>query len=286
MCVPWAVNWESLLSPRGLVFGVLSGTDFITDDLTNGVREYTRPGDGRYGIIAGYNRGRRDVNVLIDALEGEGLVSILAEPNLTAVSGETASFLAGGEFPIPVSVDNDIAIEYRPFGVSLSFTATLLADNRISMRVRPEVSELSNENGVELNGFEVPALITRRAETTVEISSGQTFAVAGLFQTRTNNAVNGLPDHAEPADHRRAVPFGRLPAQSVRAGDHDHPVSGRATGDCAGCVPGRPLCRCGRPERPGGGGTGTDAQRRGTPAPEHPAKAWPVVADLSCNDDR
>ncbi|MEZ5667764.1 MAG: type II and III secretion system protein family protein [Alphaproteobacteria bacterium] len=187
------INWETLLNPRGIVFGLLNGADFISDNAQTGVRTITQTGTGGFNVLAGLNRGSQDINVLIDALDGEGLVSILAEPNLTAVSGETASFLAGGEFPIPVSQDNDIAIEYQKFGVSLEFTATILGDNRISMRVRPEVSEISNEGGIEINGFDVPVLITRRAETTVEMGSGQTFAIAGLFQSRTSNSVNVLP---------------------------------------------------------------------------------------------
>lgn len=186
------INWESILSPRGIIFGLAAGTDFISQD-DNGNRTYDVTGRGGYSVLGGVSRGSRDVNVLLDAMEGEGLVSILAEPNLTAVSGETASFLAGGEFPIPMRDDDGVTVQFRPFGVSLAFTATLLADNRISMRVRPEVSEISDEGAVEIDGFSIPSLITRRAETTVEMSSGQTFAIAGLFQSRTSNSVTGLP---------------------------------------------------------------------------------------------
>jgi pilus assembly protein CpaC len=185
------INWESVLSTDGLIFGLANGFDWLTID-DDGTRNYNRT-DG-YSIVGAYNRGSRDVNVMIDALENEGLVTILAEPNLTAVSGETASFLAGGEFPIPLrDRDGYVYVEYRKFGVSLDFTATLLADNRISMRVRPEVSELSNTGAVELDGFSIPALITRRAETTVEMTSGQTFAVAGLFQSRSSDSISALP---------------------------------------------------------------------------------------------
>ena len=98
------------------------------------------------------------------AAENDGLVTILAEPNLTALSGETASFLAGGEFPVPVSQAlGSVTIEYKQYGVGLAFTPIVLANGRISMRVRPEVSELSNEGSIRLNGFDVPALTTRRA---------------------------------------------------------------------------------------------------------------------------
>ena len=109
----------------------------------------------------------------------DGTASILAEPNLTALSGETASFLAGGEFPIPVSQSlGAVTIEYKQYGVGLAFTPIVLQDGRISMRVRPEVSELSDAGSISFNGFMVPALTTRRAETTVELGSGQSFMIA------------------------------------------------------------------------------------------------------------
>ena len=103
-----------------------------------------------------------------------GLVTTLSQPNLTALSGETADFLAGGEYPIPISQGlGATSIEYKRFGVSLSYTPTVLANGRISIRVRPEVSELSSQGAVTLNGFQIPALTIRRAETTVELGSGR-----------------------------------------------------------------------------------------------------------------
>ena len=130
----------------------------------------------------------------LDLLENDGVVTTLAEPNLTALSGETASFLAGGEFPIPVSQSlGSITIEYKQYGVGLAFTPIVLADGRISMRVRPEVSELSNEGAVKLNDFIVPALTTRRAETTVELGSGQSFMIAGLLRNRNTNNIEKAP---------------------------------------------------------------------------------------------
>ena len=139
-----------------------------------------------------------DVNALIDALDDEGLITVLAEPNLTAMSGETASFLAGGEFPIPVAQkDNNITIEFKKFGVSLAFTPTLLGSGRINMKVRPEVSQLTDTGAVEVTGFKIPALTTRRAETTVELGSGQSFAIAGLLQATTNQTVEEFPGLAQ-----------------------------------------------------------------------------------------
>lgn len=189
----FGINWESILSTEGLIFGLAAGSDFLDID-DDGSRSYNITDRGGYSALGSYVRGSRDVNLMVDAMENEGLVTILAEPNLTAVSGETASFLAGGEFPIPMRDDDGgVYITYREFGVSLNFTATLLSDNRISMRVRPEVSELSSAGALELDGFSIPSLLTRRAETTVEMTSGQTFAVAGLFHSRTGDSVNGLP---------------------------------------------------------------------------------------------
>ena len=135
-----------------------------------------------------------DLITRINLAETDGLVTTLAEPNLTALSGETASFLAGGEFPIPVSQSlGAVSIEYKQYGVGLAFTPIVLADGRISMRVRPEVSELSNEGSIKLNGFDVPALTTRRAETTVELGSGQSFMLAGLLRNANTNNIDKAP---------------------------------------------------------------------------------------------
>jgi pilus assembly protein CpaC len=126
--------------------------------------------------------------------ETDGLVTTLAEPTLTALSGETASFLAGGEFPVPISQSlGSVTIEYKQYGVGLAFTPFVLADGRISMRVRPEVSELSAEGSIRLNGFNVPALTTRRAETTVELGSGQSFMIAGLMKNSSTNNIDKAP---------------------------------------------------------------------------------------------
>ncbi len=135
-----------------------------------------------------------DVGAALDLAENNGLVSMLAEPNLTALSGETASFLAGGEFPIPISQQlGTVTVEYKQFGVSLAFTPTVLSDGRISMRVRPEVSQLSTEGAVTLNGFTIPAVTTRRTETTVELGSGQSFMIGGLMQNSNTNSIDKAP---------------------------------------------------------------------------------------------
>ena len=135
-----------------------------------------------------------DILGALDLAERDGLVTTLSEPNLTALSGETAEFLAGGEFPIPSSQGlGSVSIEFRKFGVSLAYTPTVLANGRISMRVRPEVSELSSQGAVTVNGFQIPALTIRRAEASVELGSGQSFMIAGLMSNSAQNTIDKAP---------------------------------------------------------------------------------------------
>lgn len=153
---------------------------------------FSFPSSGN-SVLGGFTGDNVRLGAVIEALETEGFVSVLAEPTLMALSGETATFLAGGEFPIPVPDDNRIVIEFKQFGVGLSFTPTVLASDRISMRVRPEVSQLSTEAAIQVNGIAVPGLTTRRAETTVELGSGQGFAIAGLLQQSLSQTAEKLP---------------------------------------------------------------------------------------------
>jgi pilus assembly protein CpaC len=136
------------------------------------------------------------LNILgtLDAGENVGLVTTLAQPNLTALSGETADFLAGGEFPIPLSQGlGATSVEFKKYGVSLSYTPTVLSNGRISLRVRPEVSELTTQGSVTLGGFSIPGITVRRTETTVELGSGQSFMIAGLLSNNSQNAIQKLP---------------------------------------------------------------------------------------------
>jgi len=144
--------------------------------------------------IAGHALGL-DVLSAIDLGERIGQVTTLASPNLTALSGETATFLAGGEIPIPIAqgLTNAISIEYKQYGVSLAFTPTVLADGRISIRVRPEVSQLSAANAVQIAGTTIPAITTRRAETSVELGSGESFMIAGLISNSHDNNIDKAP---------------------------------------------------------------------------------------------
>jgi pilus assembly protein CpaC len=185
-------HWDAALDGSNIAFGLVSqGFPGAAALLGTGLQ----PVDNYFGSV---QTGDLDLNALIDALAQENLVSLLAEPNLTALSGETASFLAGGEFPVPVAQDSDddgstITVEFRNFGVSLAFTPTVLSSSRISMRVRPEVSALSDQGAVTLGDFVIPALSVRRAETTVELGSGQSFAIAGLIQSNDRLNASKVP---------------------------------------------------------------------------------------------
>jgi pilus assembly protein CpaC len=151
----------------------------------------------------------RRTDASIEAFERAGLLRVLAEPNLTAISGEAARFLAGGEFPVPVnSEDGQITVEFKPFGVGLAFTPVVMSGGRISLKVATEVSELTSDGAIStgdtpirnqdgsttvIRGINIPALQVRRAETTLEMSSGSSMVLAGLIQERTRHALEGVP---------------------------------------------------------------------------------------------
>ena len=142
--------------------------------------------------------GSPDINAVITALSQDNLVRTLAQPNLTVISGEAGSFLVGGEFPIPVAQQNNTTtIEFKNYGVALRFVPTVLSDGRINLHVSPEVSALTTTGAVTVsasnNSISVPALTVRRAETTVELGSGQTFALAGLLQDAVTSSSDGVP---------------------------------------------------------------------------------------------
>jgi pilus assembly protein CpaC len=133
-------------------------------------------------------------DVFIDALKENGLVKILAEPTLIALSGQKADFLAGGEFPIPVPGDNgSVTVDYKEFGVGLEFTPTVLSSDKISMQVAPEVSELDFTNAVTMGGFVIPSITTRRVSTKIELADGQSFAIAGLLKDDIREMVSKFP---------------------------------------------------------------------------------------------
>jgi pilus assembly protein CpaC len=147
---------------------------------------------------ASINRGGFSARATLQAFERAGVSRVLAEPTLTAISGESAKFTAGGEIPIPRSEDCDggrctIGFEYKPYGVTLSFTPVVLAENRISLRVSTEVTEVDPENQFRIGVLSVPGMKVRKAETTVELPSGSVMMTAGLIQQTTSQAINGLP---------------------------------------------------------------------------------------------
>src|SRR3984957_1661101 len=159
--------------------------------------------------VSALTNGLPSVTATMRAMESAGVVRTLAEPNLTAISGESATFIAGGEFPIPAGYSCDptthvctTQISYKKFGISLNFTPVVLSEGRISLRVMTEVSELSTDNAITVsqalastttNSITIPSIRTRRAETTLEIPSGGSMAMAGLIQEQTKRAINGMP---------------------------------------------------------------------------------------------
>lgn len=149
-------------------------------------------GGGTAGVA--YNDGNASLGAVLDALAKEHVASVLAEPNLTAMSGESANFLAGGEFPIPVvQGSGQVSVEFRHFGIGLEFVPTVLNNEQINIRVKSEVSELSTQGAVQINGISVPGVSTRRADTAVELGSGQSFAIGGLIRRNVNTDIRAFP---------------------------------------------------------------------------------------------
>jgi pilus assembly protein CpaC len=177
------------------------GVDWLALGSIGRIGQFAALSFSRNGSVAGGACGGTSTtclganfNAVIDALAQDNLVRILAEPNMTVMSGQTASFLAGGEFPVPVAQQNNTTtIEFKKFGVALTFVPTVLNDGRINLHVAPEVSTLTDQGAVTTSAIAVKALSVRRAETTVELGSGQSFAIAGLLQDSTTQGNHGLP---------------------------------------------------------------------------------------------
>jgi len=149
---------------------------------------------GNSGVNGSWTGGRHNIQHAMRALERDGLVRTLAEPNLTAVSGEAAKFLAGGEYPIPV-VDSDgkLSVTFKEFGIGVAFTPIVLSEGRISLKIETEVSELTNTGAVSLSSISIPALRKRQAKSTVELPSGGSLAIAGLISEDTRQNIDGMP---------------------------------------------------------------------------------------------
>ena len=186
----FGVHWEAFAQIGDAFLGFATPTDIVTNATTGAIN---RLGTGS-NYVSGYSDKNLDILNVVDALDEEGLLTILAEPNLTALSGETAQFLAGGEFPIPVpQEDGAITVEYKPFGVSLMFKPTIVDENLINLVVKPEVSQLSSNSAINVGGAFIQSLLTRRAETTVELASGQSFAIGGLLSSDGDNNISKTP---------------------------------------------------------------------------------------------
>jgi pilus assembly protein CpaC len=199
------VNWD-VMSPGGKLNGITGGGASLVPDPTTGlgVLKHGAITDS-FGIISrAFRAFGENFNVTLDALERKGAVTTLAEPTLIALSGETASFLAGGEFPVPVVQNvggggggggNNAAftVEWKPFGVSLAFTPTVLSDGVINMVVAPEVSSIDPSASIVINNLTIPGLQTRRAKTVVELHDGESFALAGLLRKDFQDTIRQVP---------------------------------------------------------------------------------------------
>jgi pilus assembly protein CpaC len=211
-------NWSDVFNNGKIAFGLATGVPALVGAITgsqtlpnagaqlsaipqgsttnafNTLEASQLGGATNNNLFGGVRTKNLNLNTLIDALDNHGLVTVLAEPNLTAVSGEPASFLAGGEFPVPVPAGTGlVGIDWKKFGVSLNFVATIDTDDHISLHVMPEVSELSSQGAIVIDSISVPALTTRRAETTIDLASGQSFAIAGLLQNNVTQNINKFP---------------------------------------------------------------------------------------------
>ncbi len=169
-------------------------------------------------------------------MERDGLLKTLAEPNLTAVSGEPAKFLAGGEYPVPV-VDSlgQVSVVYKEYGIGIAFTPVVLSEGRISLKIETEVSELTEEGAVVLSGIQIPALKKRQANSTVELPSGGSMAIAGLLSEDTRQNIDGFPGPEGLADPRHPVPQPRLPEAGIRARGDRYAVHGTPGGSPGAC---------------------------------------------------
>ena len=188
---------RTVLQRFGINFSLMSGGN-IVHSMLGGLTSYSggalSPTDAIGAVVTPNLGSGNSLTAFLDALKDNGLIKVLAEPNLICLSGKTANFLAGGEVPIPIpQALGTVAIEYKPFGVGLNFTPTVLDSGRISIQVNPEVSELDYSLGVTINSWQIPGLTTRRASTTVELSNGQSFAIAGLIKDSTRESIKKFP---------------------------------------------------------------------------------------------
>jgi pilus assembly protein CpaC len=198
---------RSVTKRLGINFNWVNGDKFGAS-LLGGLTELVKPDQaniasgGPFGLFVTpavnalfrFNSGNTTWTGFVDALQTDGLAKVLAEPTLIAMSGQNANFLAGGEFPVPVPQGlGTVAIEYKAYGVSLSFIPTVLSQEKINIKVTPEVSELDFSTAVQFSGFVIPGITTRKASTTIELADGQSFAIAGLLRENILEDIQKFP---------------------------------------------------------------------------------------------
>ena len=195
------LNWD-VLGDTGKLQGITGGGSGLSTNPTTGVTTLSHGAiTDSFAIISrAFRAFGANFNVTLDALERKGAITTLAEPTLVALSGETASFLAGGEFPVPTvqgggtgGGSTAISVDWKPFGVSLAFTPTVLADGVINMVIAPEVSSIDPTASIVINNLTIPGLQTRRAKTTLEIRDGESFAMAGLLRKDFQDTIRQVP---------------------------------------------------------------------------------------------
>lgn len=180
---------------NGFSFGVFSpaslgSVSFASNGAISG--EYNNPLSQAFSLL--FNFGKAGLGLNVGFLEGNGMARVLAEPTLVALSGQSASFLAGGELPVPAPQGlGTTSIEYKPFGIGLTLTPTVLSNERIVLKVAPEASDLDYTNSLSINGVAVPAISTRRADTTVELGDGESFIIGGLVSRTTTSNADKVP---------------------------------------------------------------------------------------------
>lgn len=186
--------FSTAANSHGFSFGLLSPSTASNPNFVNGALNgvSASPFSQAFGLLM--NFGKANLSLNLGMLEGNGMARVLAEPSLLAISGQSANFLAGGEVPIPVAQGNGaINIEYKTYGVGLTVSPTILDNQRIVLKVAPESSELDYANAVTLQSVSVPALTTRRADTTVELGDGESFVIGGLVSQSTTSSINRVP---------------------------------------------------------------------------------------------
>lgn len=180
----FGANWRAVFSTKRATAGLQTGRDPTVID----------PSATAEALFGGAVIGNWSINAVIQALAQRGQATLLAEPSMTTISGQAASFLAGGEIPVVMSSGlNGNSVTYKEYGTRLYFTPTVLSHDRINLHVRPEVSQLTDVGAVEVSGLTIPALATRRVETSVELGSGDSFVIGGLLQTERNARRSGIP---------------------------------------------------------------------------------------------